>query len=208
MRNWTRVILGVAPCLIGIACARDDKASPHTDRDESGGGEVIGAEGGDSYVIYELEPHGEDTHAQEPEPTTEPLGRVHDVCPADIEGLGVRVSAVPRGGALVMTVPPDKMSDLRSRLNHFAEVHAESRGEHNEIQSHAPSGAHGGEEFIDEQAMIHRATSVRVVDIPRGARLEFRLEDGEQVRELRAELRKDAQMLRDGLCPLSITLAI
>ncbi len=202
MLTWIRVTLGIVVCLTSIACSREDETSSRTDHTESTGGE--------SYVVYE-EPIGHEApESIQPASPSESARteRLPDICPADIEGLDVRVSAVPRGGALVMIVPPDKVSDLRSRLRHFVEVRTESLGEHEATSPHDPLATHGHEEFVDEQAMIHRASNVRVVDLPHGARLEFRLENGEQVQELRAELRKNAQMLRDGLCPLSFTLTL
>lgn len=196
-------------CIVGVACAGRDE-SAQSGHDPSTGAEIPGTPGRDSYVIYD-EPSREDEHdasghasAGEPSAVSE-RERVPDVCPADIDGLNVRVSAVPGGGALVFTAPADKVSDLRDRLNHFAEIHAESRSSEHE---HDPIGVHGHEEFVDAQAMIHRARDVRVVDIPRGARLEFRLEDGASVQELRAELREDARILREGACPLAMTLVL
>ena len=119
------------------------------------------------------------------------------LCPADIEGLSVRVSTIPRGGALVLTATGDEaVEDLRDRLDRFAQMHR---------QQH--QGAMGEQaQFADASALIHQASEVRVVDIPRGARLEVRLDDADKVQDLRAELREDASMLREGLCPLALQL--
>ena len=76
---------------------------------------------------------------------------------------------------------------------------AEERGQAGEMMQQDP-------EFADADALIHQASDVRVVEIPRGARLEIRIDDTEQVSDLRAELREDATMLRDGRCPLALQL--
>ncbi|UJR83400.1 hypothetical protein [Sandaracinus amylolyticus] len=177
--------------------------------------------------------------AQEPGMEPEPMAQAN-VCPADIEGLNVRVSTIPRGGALVFTVRNEEnVTELRDRLNTFADMH---RRHHEQMQPGAtgaaettqpgasaqadvgPGGVSGSagmgeheghagmtaqagteqEQFADPSALIHQASEVRVVEIPRGARLEVRLDDSTQVRDLRSELREDATMLREGRCPLAL----
>ncbi|AKF04084.1 Flagellar hook-length control protein FliK [Sandaracinus amylolyticus] len=205
---------------------------------------------------------------QEPEPgmeepgMAEPMAQQANVCPADIEGLNVRVSTIPRGGALVFTTRSEEnVTELRDRLNRFADMH---RRHHEQMQpgatgavgagagtttqpgasaqadigaggtggsvsgsagttgagvtGSAGTGAHEGhsgmtaqagateEQFADPSALIHQASEVRVVEIPRGARLEVRFDDTTQVRELRTELREDATMLREGRCPLALQI--
>ncbi|MDQ3036216.1 MAG: hypothetical protein M3Y87_27695 [Myxococcota bacterium] len=181
---------------------------------------------------------------QQPQDTFGQTGALAQVCPADIEGLNVRVSTIPRGGALVFTVDREEVQVLRDRLDRFAQLH---RQHHEGMQPGAgmhgmehgegsmgsaqgtPSGgasgsvgaggagasgsigggmAQGGQQqqFADQEALIHQASEVRVVEIPRGARLEFRFDDAERVSDLRSELRESATMLRDGRCPLALQL--
>ena len=181
-------------------------------------------------------------------------GAQAQVCPADIEGLNVRVSTIPRGGALVFTVGREDVQVLRDRLDRFAQLHRQHReamqsgegmqGMHGEgsmgSAQGTPSGGASGsvgaggagasgsigaggagvgagagagmaqseqqQQFADQEALIHQASEVRVVEIPRGARLEFRFDDSERVSDLRSALRENATMLRDGRCPLALQL--
>jgi hypothetical protein len=150
-----------------------------------------------------------------------------DVCPADLDGLEVRVTSIPRGGALVMTASRDQVELLRDRLRRFVDLHAERRAGA-DITADATAQAlgieprgtasgfdampgpgpgvepHEGRAFADEAALLHTAERISVVEIPRGARLEIVLGDSDHVRALRTELREDADLLRRGLCPLAL----
>ena len=150
-----------------------------------------------------------------------------DVCPADVDGLEVRVASIPRGGALVMTAARDEVELLRERLRRFVDLHTERRTSV-EITADATAQALGieprgtatgfeampgagpgvepaeGRAFADEAALVHTAERISLVEIPRGARLEIVLGDADHVRALRTELREDADMLRRGLCPLAL----
>lgn len=147
------------------------------------------------------------------EPGAAPAG---EICPADIADLTVRVSTIPRGSALAFTASHEDVEDLRARLDRFAELHRQRReararegiaAEGIAAEGEAPGDAMQDEaRFADTEALIHQATDVRVVDIPRGARLEVRFEDGARAGDLRAELREDAAMLRDGRCPLALQI--
>lgn len=157
-----------------------------------------------------------------------------EICPADIEGLNVRVSTIPRGAALVFTVDRAQVDELRDRLDRFASLARQQRSRSSEsgadvgatgamgegaeddldtrpmgepgAQAMRSGATDGQDRFADTSALIHQASEVRVVEIPRGARLEFRFDDSSRVRELRTELREDASALRDGRCPLSLQL--
>lgn len=158
-------------------------------------------------------------------------GAQNEVCPADLEGLTVQVTQIPRGGALVFTASRDEVDELRDRLHRLANIHHQRRGHmgtqgsmEGSMQQVRPSGGgatqraegeqvgtqgeHMGSReeharFADEQALIHQASEIRVIEIPRGARLEVRFDDATKVRDLRSELRETAGMLRNGQCPLS-----
>lgn len=209
---------GIAPEPGGMAEAETDVA-PGIEGDEP---DMTGS------GIGSAEPMEDEGFAQaQPEPgIAEPAAvpAQGEVCPADIEGLNVRVSTIPRGGALVFTVAREQVEELRDRLDRFALLHGQQHEGATAEPMDAPGegmgtmGAEGGEmeghameggeqsQFADAQALIHQATEVRVVDIPRGARLEVRFENDERVSDLRAELREDATMLRDGRCPLALQL--
>lgn len=128
----------------------------------------------------------------------------NDACPAGIPGLAVRVEEIENGGALVLTANPDRVRDLRARLNRFEEIHRES-AQAPDMDEPEPEAPAGGERFADRTAAIHRGT-VRVVEIPNGARLEARARNDADLAALRIELRDDAQDLGEGRCPLSLQI--
>lgn len=163
----------------------------------------------------------------------------NEVCPAGLEGLNVRATQIPRGGALVLTASRDDVDELRARMHRLANLHQAQHGAmgggegapgatqgrtepgaRTEARPSGGSAARGatGEEvgaqgehmgreehvqFVDTEALIHQASEIRVIEIPRGARVEVRFDDATKVRDLRGELREDAEMLRNGQCPLS-----
>lgn len=153
---------------------------------------------------------------------SEPMAQTEqaNMCPADIEGLNVRVTSIPSGGAMVFTAANEQVDELRTRLRRFAEMHQQERpqggaampsgetGARTGAQTEREMGAQAeremGAQAGEQQAMIDQASEIRVVEIPRGARLEVRMEDQTQVRELRSELRQDAETLRNGNCPVSM----
>lgn len=203
---------------------------------ESGTSQEYGAAGGMDQPGTAQEPGamGEPGMMGEPGAEEPELAR-NALCPADIEGLNVRVATIPRGGALVLTARGEQeVEELRDRLDRFAQMHRRhhierSKPEQGSIGEPGMSepgmgepgmgepgmmGEHEGHamgtgqepQFIDESALIHQASEVRVVEIANGARLEVMMDDQTQIQELRAELREDATMLREGLCPLALQL--
>lgn len=159
------------------------------------------------------------------------IGQERNSCPADLEGLEVSVATVPRGGALVFRADADEGEALRGRLRLFAKLHEVARQEQvgqppiekpaedpdaiaraqtvREFEGPVQPKLERNPEpqrFADADALIHQASDVRMIETPRGARLDFRFEDGARVRDLREELRADAEQLRAGNCPLALSV--
>lgn len=121
-----------------------------------------------------------------------------EVCPADLPGLAATARSIPRGGALVITTDAGSVDELRARLARFAALR----------EARAPGASAGGAAGLgDDASILIGASDVRVVDVPRGARIEVRVEDESHLGALRAELREDADALRDGRCPLAMQIA-
>jgi len=121
-----------------------------------------------------------------------------ELCPADLPGLAARSAGIRGGGALVLTTNREHVYELRHRMRRFAEEHRDAAGER------ARTALERGE--TAEDAAVIDASMVRVVEVPRGARLEVRPRNVERVGALRSELRSDARDLSAGVCPLALTI--
>ncbi|AKF03033.1 hypothetical protein DB32_000182 [Sandaracinus amylolyticus] len=125
-----------------------------------------------------------------------------EICPADVQGLVASFEALPRGGAMVLTADEGDVDELRARVSRFAHLQQLARDADVRDDDDRP----GMVVFRDEDSELLEATSVRVVDIERGARLELETNITGDVAELRSEVRDSAEALRQGRCPLSLQI--
>ncbi|UJR84587.1 hypothetical protein [Sandaracinus amylolyticus] len=125
-----------------------------------------------------------------------------EICPADLEGLVASFEALPRGGAMVLTADAGEVDDLRARVSRFAHAQQQARAAEVRDDDERP----GTVRFRDEDSELLEATSVRVVDIEGGARLEVETNYAGDIPALRSAVRDSADALGQGRCPLALQI--
>lgn len=135
------------------------------------------------------------------------------VCPANIPTLEVRTRGVRDGAALELTArDTDDVLELRARMRELASAHA--RRQRGALAAELaewdvpeePSTARAASELDDEDDALRSVHDLRLIEIPRGVRLELRPRaagPSASTSDLRERVRDDAAALRAGRCPLS-----
>lgn len=167
---------------------------------------------GEAVTPSEGEPRSEDEIASAdmpdeppPEPTEAPMTARSesptDLCPSEVPGLQARARETEHRAVLVLTTThPERVDELRARVRKFADLLAEERHDAECAPCAEPTGATA---FAAPHSEIHHARDVRLVDLPRGVRVEIVPYADQPRRALMTQIRDDARALDAGRCPLS-----
>ena len=125
-------------------------------------------------------------------------GRMAMMCPMRVEGARVSAADIEGGAALVFETDNGSTEELRSRVRRMSEMHNRMHGGAESGTAEAEQPGEDGHAMAGCCAQMHAARAV-AVDTPRGARIELR---GDDVDALRAEVRRHAEGMQAGQCPM------
>jgi hypothetical protein len=130
-------------------------------------------------------------------------------CPMVIQGADVSVTDTEGGVALAFTTGTGDVADLRTRVQHMAQMYERHHGQAG-MMWHRMGGegmGHRGGPGMGGEGMDHMAgrgpmpaASTTLADTDLGARLELRPSDASQLGALREHVRRHQQRMQSGEC--------
>jgi hypothetical protein len=139
---------------------------------------------------------------------------MEDGCPLEVAGTAVRATDVDGGAALDFTTTGD-VAEVRKRVAHMAQMHANMAGggmmgSGGAMQGHGmmgggmmgSGGAMQGHGMMGGGMMGMPPADVRVEDLPQGARLTFTPQEPKDLEALRRHLSEHASHAHPGSCPM------
>jgi hypothetical protein len=120
----------------------------------------------------------------EAQPSSQPSGKTMSMCPAILSGATLSTADTPQGITVDVTVPSAQVDELRTHVQHMADMHEHMTGMHEH-----------------EGKMMLPPADLKVEDIDGGSRVTFTAKDPADADALRAKVTAHVAMIRSGKCP-------